>query len=103
MDFQQQQLSVDAVCGIQRENLADYFQLGCLRNDLVECLFRSREYYGDPGKFRIIGRRYRQGVDIETSSSKEADDSRQNVGLVIYQNADNFFLSGCPLILPPIL
>ncbi len=42
VDLQQQQLSVDAVCGIQREDLADYFQLGCLRNDLVECLFRSR-------------------------------------------------------------
>ena len=71
--LQEQQLSVYALLRIQGEDLFHDFQLGCLRQNLMEALSRSAEYYSYPREGRIIGSRNRQGVDVETASSEKAD------------------------------
>jgi tRNA uridine 5-carboxymethylaminomethyl modification enzyme len=61
-----------------------------LAQNLRQALLRPLEDDGDAGDRRVGRLGYGQGVDVESAPAVQADDTRQNVRLVVNVDADDF-------------
>ena len=95
LDLHHEQFAEKARARLQNEDAPHDFQLFGLAEDLCQALLRSFEDHGDAGDRRVGRFGYSQRVDVESPPAVQADDTRQNVRLVINVDADYFSFRLC--------